>query len=360
MATSASKDNTQLEEELRERPVMRSAMLATLGVCIVLALASVAWFARIPILLAFAGILLAIVLHGGSRAIYDLTGVPQLVALAGLIIVLFLFLVAVIVGAGPTLVTQATELVRGLGSGLTNLSSQVFDLQEGETLFKNFNLVDFLSNMQPWGIASGATVFASNVIGVLASGMIVLFFGIYIAADPDTHIKLAVKLAPPKDQPAMKKLLKETGSVLRRWLIGQGISMTVIGVLTYIGLMILGVPIAFTLALFAALAGFLPYLGPIIGAVPMVLVAGGTSLELASYVLILYVVVQSIESYLLTPLIQSKAVYLPPAVVILSQLVMGAVFGILGIALATPLAAAVSIPLRHWFGGDEPETISDK
>ncbi|ODA67916.1 hypothetical protein A7A08_01083 [Methyloligella halotolerans] len=73
------------------------------------------------------------------------------------------------------------------------------------------------------------------------------------------------------------------------------------------------------------------------------------------YVLILYLLVQGLESYLLTPLIQAKAVSLPPAVVILNQLVMGALFGILGIALATPIAAAATIPLRHWFGAPDED-----
>ena len=131
--------------------------------------------------------------------------------------------------------------------------------------------------------------------------------------------------------------------------------MAVIGGATYVGLLILGVPIAFVLALFAGLAGFLPYLGPIIGAVPMVLVAGGDSFNLALWVVGLYAVVQFLESYLLTPLIQARAVSLPPAVVILNQLVFGALFGILGLALATPLAAAAIVPLRTLFGRAEPE-----
>ncbi len=109
-------------------------------------------------------------------------------------------------------------------------------------------------------------------------------------------------------------------------------------------------PIPFVLALFAGLAGFLPYLGPIIGAVPMVLVAGGENLDLALWVLGLYALIQFLESYLLTPLIQARAVSMPPAVVILSQLVLGAVFGLLGLALATPLAAAATVPLRYLFG----------
>ena len=111
--------------------------------------------------------------------------------------------------------------------------------------------------------------------------------------------------------------------------------------------------------LFAGFAGFLPYLGPIIGAIPMILVAGGQSIDLALWVLALYCCIQFLESYILTPLIQSRAVSLPPAVVILNQLVFGAVFGLIGLALATPLAAASTVPLRHMFGLDESADNDD-
>ncbi len=347
---------TELSRELQHAPVMRRAMLATTGVIVVLMLATMMWIARIPILLAFAGVLLSIVLHGASKTITTITGIPRLVSLALVVLLVVLLVASVALTAGPILIAQTTEMARGLGTGLANLSQQLFHFSGGENWLEGLKISDILNKLQPWGIASGATAFAGSLLGVIAGALIVLFFGIYVAADPEIHVRLLTQIAPEKDRPAAKALLQETESVLRRWLIGQGISMAAIGGFTYIGLLILGVPIAFVLALFAALAGFLPYLGPIIGAVPMVLVAGGDSLHLALYVIILYVMVQSLESYLLTPLIQSRAVSLPPAVVILNQLVLGAVFGIIGIALATPLAAAATVPLRHWFAPEkEPD-----
>ena len=221
---------------------------------------------------------------------------------------------------------------------------------------QNIDLVEVVGKfLSPWGIATGATSVAISIVGLFSAGLIVLFFGIYFAADPDTYVDIVARLSPPERRAAILEVMYETGNRLRRWLIGQGISMATIGTLTYIGLLILGVPIAFVLALFAGLAGFLPYLGPIIGAIPMVLVAGGESLDLALWVVGLYVIIQFLESYLLTPLIQARAVSLPPAVVILSQLVLGAVFGLLGLALATPLAAAATVPLRYIFGMDKRE-----
>jgi predicted PurR-regulated permease PerM len=224
---------------------------------------------------------------------------------------------------------------------------------DDRNLFQDGDFTKLLDQFSPWGIASGAASVAVSVFGAISAALIVLFFGVYFAVDPHTYVRLASRVAPEDRREETRQMFYETGDLLRRWLIGQGISMSVIGGLTYVGLTILGVPIAFGLALFAGLAGFLPYFGPIIGAVPMVLVAAGKSFDLALWVICLYAIIQFTESYLLTPLIQARAVSLPPVVVILNQLVLGALFGILGLAPATPLAAAVIVPLRRVFGADD-------
>jgi predicted PurR-regulated permease PerM len=327
----------------------------------VLALAVGLWYSRTAILLAFAGILLAIVLYGASRALADLTKLPRLVMLAVVVLTVALFFFLVFATAGPTLAQQIAQLARGIAAGATTLTKELASFADQANLLQNVDLVQLLSGfLSPWGIATGATSFALSIVGLVSAGLIVLFFGIYFAADPDTYVQLVARLAPEERRGATLQMMYETGDLLRRWLIGQGISMALIGSFTYVGLLILGVPIAFVLALFAGLAGFLPYLGPIIGAVPMVLVAGGESLDLALWVVGLYALIQFLESYLLTPLIQARAVSMPPAVVILSQLVLGAVFGILGLALATPIAAAATVPLRYLFGVGSDQTGNAK
>ena len=219
---------------------------------------------------------------------------------------------------------------------------------------QDFDIAKLLSQFSPWNIASGATSVAVSVFGAISAFLIVLFFGIYFAVDPDTYAGWRRATRQRTGARRSRSCCIRPLTWLRRWLIGQGIAMAAIRGVTYIGLLIIGVPIAFVLALFAGLAGFLPYLGPIIGAVPMVPVAGGDSLNLALWVIGLYAVVQFTESYLLTPLIQARAVFLLPAVVILNQLVLAVLFGILGFALAT-LAAAAIVPLRSLFGAEEDE-----
>ena len=339
---NSSRTSAKKELRLGTPDVTRAAKI-TAAVVGVLALAIGLWYARTAILLAFAGILLAIVLYGASRALEELTNLPRLVMLAAVVIGLALFFGVVMAIAGPTLAVQIAQLARGIAAGATTLTKEVASFADHANLLENVDLVQMLSGLlSPWGIATGATSVALSIVGIFSAGLIVIFFGIYFAADPQTYLTAAARLAPEERRAATLQMMHETGDLLRRWLIGQSISMALIGSFTYVGLLILGVPIPFVLALFAGLAGFLPYLGPIIGAVPMVLVAGGESLDLALWVLGLYA------------LIQARAVSLPPAVVILNQLVLGAVFGLLGLALATPLAAAATVPLRYFFGiGDE-------
>lgn len=317
----------------------------------VIALAAVMWYAQTAILLAFAGALFAIVLYGASRRLADLTGLPRLLMLA--LIVLFLAMALGLIGwtAGPTLTDQAAQLAQRIAIGATALSQKLTLMADHTEFLENINLVNVLGNlMSQWGIATGATSIALSVFGLLGAGLIVLFFGIYLAADPHTYVNLVARLAPPQKRDKVLALMSETGELLRRWLIGQTITITLIAIFTFVGLLILGVPIAFVLAVFGGLACFLPYLGPIIGSIPIVLVAGGKSFNLALWAVGLYCCVQFLESYLLTPLIQARAVSLPPAIVILNQLVFGAVFGIIGLALATPIAAAATVPLREMYG----------
>jgi predicted PurR-regulated permease PerM len=333
----------------------QAARVTAAAVAVIVA-AFALWYAQTAILLTFAGILLAIVLYGASRALAELTNLPRLLMLAIVAVLIVGGLALAAWTAGPTLTRQIAQLAQSIAIGATLLTTRLASFVDRTAFLENIDLIQLLGNfMSQWGIATGATSVALSIFGLFSAGLIVLFFGVYLAADPQTYVHLVARLAPEERRDTVLRLLRDTGDLLRRWLIGQSITMSVIGGFTYVGLLILGVPIAFVLALFAGLACFLPYLGPIIGAIPIVLVAGGQSFHLALWALGLYCCVQFLESYLLTPLIQTRAVSMPPAVVILNQLVFGAVFGLIGLALATPLAAAATVPLREVFGIGEDD-----
>ena len=250
----------------------------------VLAVAVGLWYARTAILLAFAGILLAIVVYGASKALAELTKLPRLLMLAVVVLVDGAVLRAgVLRPQGPTLTQQIAQLARSHRRRRHELTKELASFADQTAILQNIDLVDVARQIpEPVGHRHRRDLGRDlDRRHRSAPGSIVLFFGIYFAADPDTYVDIVARLSPPERRAAILEVMYETGNRLRRWLIGQGISMAMIGSLTYIGLLILGVPIAFVLALFAGLAGFLPYLGPIIGAIPMVLVAGGESLHLA-------------------------------------------------------------------------------
>ena len=122
--------------------------------------------------------------------------------------------------------------------------------------------------------------------------------------------------------------------------------MAVVGLITTIGLWLLGIPLASTLGLITGLFEFAPFIGPILAAVPAVLIAFTQSPMDALYVIILYIAIQQIEGYLITPYVQKRAVDLPPALTIFAQLLMGVLFGLFGLLLATPLVAASMVIVR--------------
>jgi predicted PurR-regulated permease PerM len=150
----------------------------------------------------------------------------------------------------------------------------------------------------------------------------------------------------------VREVLDAIGHVLQRWLVGQLVLMAIVGTITWIGLALLGVPFALPLALFAGLSEFVPYVGPIVAAIPAVLVGFAEGPHLALWVAGLYIAVQSIESYVLTPLIQQRAVYLPPALLLFSQVVLGVTAGPLGVIVATPLAAAGLVAVNKLYVED--------
>jgi predicted PurR-regulated permease PerM len=190
---------------------------------------------------------------------------------------------------------------------------------------------------EPQSLARIAGVL-STAVGALGSLVVVIVLGIYFAAGSHTYIDGTVRLFPVRHRPRARDALLHLGVELRWWLIGRGLAMVAVGTLTGIGLWLLGVPFAFVLGLLAALLDFIPNIGPLIAAAPAVLVGFSESGTTALYVAVLYAGVQTLEGFLISPLLQQRLVSLPPALLLASQLVLGAGLGLLGLLLAAPLA----------------------
>jgi len=190
-------------------------------------------------------------------------------------------------------------------------------------------------------------MFAWSAMVILGESLAALVGGIYLAAQPDLYRRGLMRLLPARLRPWTASLLEETGSRLRQWLIAQLVAMASIGVLVGAGLTLIGVPASLALGLFAGLTEFVPVAGPIVGAVPALLIALLHGVNKAEYVLLLFVLVQQFEGHVLLPLVQRRFATLPPVVTVFSLIGAAVLFGWVGALFATPLAVAGSVLLER-------------
>jgi predicted PurR-regulated permease PerM len=159
-------------------------------------------------------------------------------------------------------------------------------------------------------------------------------------------------LFPHEARPRAQEVLSETAVMLRRWLLAQFISMVLVGVLTAVVLLLLGVKAALALGIIAGILEFIPIAGPVIASVPGIAMGFLDGPEKAVYVALAYVVIQQAEANLLYPLLMKKGLELPPVLTIFTQGVMSIVFGFLGLLVAVPMLAAVIVPVKMLYVRD--------
>lgn len=286
----------------------------------------------------FVGILLAVALHAPSALLARHTPLSYGWSLAIVVVALVVLGVGVGWGAAPSIASQADEMRARIPELLELGRGRLEQYQWGRDLLESGTggAGDIATSSRLWTGVAGAF---STVFGAVANLVLILFVGLYLAVEPGLYKRGVIFIAPDRARPRLNELLEESASVLRYWLFGTLLSMLTIGILSFIGLSLLGVPLALLLAVIAALLAFIPNIGPVIAAVPAVLLSLLEGPQLALYVALLYVGVQTVESYLITPFIQRRTVSLPPALTIASQFLLGMLAGALGLFVATPLAA---------------------
>lgn len=322
----------------------------------VLALAGAGVFLVAPdvVFLVFAGGLAAILLHGGGAWIARRTNVGHGIGVA----IFGALLVAAIVAAGlafaPAIASQIDELAAELPERLDELRDRFEAVSWGERMLERLTPEQFLSAE---GRSAAATA-VSSTFGALGGLLVVFIVGIYGAIDPGPYRRGFLLLLAPSIRERGEEVMLEVVGTLRNWIGAQLMAMAIVGVLTGLGLWIAGVPLALLLGLIAAILAFIPNIGPIIAIVPALLLAFPEGIAAMAWVVAIYVGVQMLESYLITPLIQQEKVSLPAIVVIAIQVLFGALFGLLGLAMAMPLAAAAMTLIRELYVRDYLEAES--
>lgn len=173
--------------------------------------------------------------------------------------------------------------------------------------------------------------------------MIIAFLGLFLAINPKGYLEGFLLLLPKSQRPITRDALVASGTVLRGWLVTQMGMMVLIGTLVYLLLAALNVPNAATLGLIAGMLNFIPFLGPIISAVPIMLTLAAGDMQTLIIGAIGLLLIQNLEGYILTPILQQKIINLPPAWSLVVMTILGALFGPLGVALATPIFAVCRV-----------------
>ncbi len=298
-------------------------------------------FAGEIVLLLFAAILLAVMLRALSELLSKYARIPQGWALAAVVVLLVLSFTVAGWLIAPSIGEQVRDLRTALPAAMQRLQLELSRFAWLETLLDNAPRPDSLA-AQP-ALASKVTGAVSNTLAALANTVVVLVIALYLAADPRPYVDGTVRLFPMKQRDRAREVLHAMGETLRWWLTGKALSMVIVGVAVFIGLAALGVPLAAALALIAALLEFIPNIGPIVAFVPAALFALLEGPAQVLYVAIFYVAIQTLESYLLTPLIERRTVELPPALTLLALVLAGLLFGWLGLLLAAPATAALLV-----------------
>lgn len=303
-----------------------------------------------PLLLVFASLLFATSLRGLAEWLSAKLRWQVKYTLAALIVGMIVVSALSWILIVPGLVDQGHELVAALQSAYADMRTRYADTTLGRVVFSETSAVS--NPMQYAGHAAGIL---ASAVGMIGTALFVAFVTVYFASAPEVYRRGLLQLVPMKRRARGANVLDETSRVLRRWMLGRLVSMTVVGLVTWAGLAIFGVPMAFALGLLAGVLGFVPNIGPIASAVPALLIAATMGLPSVAYVGGLYLAINLVDGYVLTPMIEKRSTATPPALVLIAQLVFGALWGVLGLTLATPLLAVIVVLVHKLYVEDTLE-----
>lgn len=292
------------------------------------------WYLFGVIMIAFGAIILAMLVRLGAQPFMRWLSAPEPLALAisGLVII------AVIAAAGYFFGTRIADELQDVAQRAATASAAIQTSLKGSD-FGNFVLnhiagTDFSMTTVLPGVLKMSTSFLEALIVLLISGA-------YLAAQPSLYRRGLIWLFPPSKHARAAEIIDGIGEALRLWLLGQLMQMILVGVLVTVVVWGIGVPSPLALGLIAGIGEFVPYLGPVLAAIPAILVALTKSPDTALWTLFAYLIIHQIEGQLIAPLIQRSMVSIPPAVMLLGIVALTYLFGTVAIVFAAPIAVVI-------------------
>ncbi len=307
------------------------------------------------LLMVVAGSLIAVYFHGLADAIERRTPLSRRVCMFISVLGTFAIIGTLFWFMGTKIQQQVSALSQDFPALVSKLEAQVKHYPLGQKMLDN------ISGDNSQKIANTAQSFFRTSFGVLGDMYIILFLGIFFTLQPSVYKNGVIKLIPRSGQPKARQVMDRLSVVLKGWLKGMMVAMVLIAILTFTGLTIIGIPMALALAVIAGILNFIPNFGPIMAMVPAVLLGLTESTQTAIIVAALYILIQTLESNVITPTIQRRMINLPPALLIIGQVLMGTLSGALGIILATPMLAITMVLVDElYIKPNNPDTDTDQ
>jgi predicted PurR-regulated permease PerM len=336
--------------------VVSRAILFTIGVLVLI------WFVG-QITSVIVRLLLAVILAAGMKPLVDRLTARELrrqgrwTPPRGLVVlVVYVTMILLVSVAGGLIVQVVVVEIQNLINGVPVYAPRIVDrvneildlVPGGRDMVADFDIAGQLSGLvsRLLGAFSQALLvfqYVLNLVSGLLDVLMILLMALYITTDGPRIGRYLLAFLPVERHTQAARVTERIFVRLGGWVSGQLLLCVIIGVISWIGLTIIGVPYVVVLALIAGIMEAVPNIGPIIAAVPAVLIAALYSPWQALFVAILYLIIQQLENYIIVPRVMSKAVELHPLAVLLALMVGGELMGVLGAVLAVPVTAAVSV-----------------
>jgi len=323
-------------------PALRFEVKRALAWCLVVGGFALAVFLAHSLLIIFAGVVVATMIDGGARLLERWLPIRRGFRIAIILLVAVGFCYWLVVYAGNTIAREAATLPEIVGRqvefAIDWLAAKGFSIEAED--------IKSVSGQLLSGVGT-VTKALSGIAGAFASFLLIAIMGLYLALEPRIYERGVAWVLPGDRRSDFYVTASRMAQTLRYLLGGRLLGMVIEGIFTWLMLILGGIPMAALLALLTGLLAFIPNIGALVSGILMVLVGFSVSTEAGLYTIFVYFLVQTIDGYLLIPLIAKKTVDLAPALVLAGQLIMGVLFGILGLALADPLIAMIKVALER-------------
>ena len=336
-------------------PLIRTELKkATVWIGLAVLVGLLAWLAQ-PILLIIGGIVLASMFDGGARLLGRVLPIARGLRLTIVVLAVFGFLYWTFVFAGSELAAQAADLQTIVEKQITRAGDQL------QAAGFNISAEDFKGfGSQILNSVGRVTAAVSSAVGTITNMAMMLVLAIFIASEPRLYERGVAWMLPLAERDNFYGTSEKIGWTLRRLMAGRLVGMAVEGFGTWILLSLGGVPMAALLGILTGLLAFLPNIGAIVSGALIILVGFSAGVDVGLYAVFVYFVVQMVDGYLIVPMVAKRAVDLAPALVLGAQILFGALFGLLGLALADPIIAMIKVALERQSERNEARQPSQK